>query len=129
VAQITAPANQLLRVLEARCTFDGANSTAIPAKAEIGRPSTTGTLTATTMRKRDPGRPETPQTSGGINASAEPNWAGCVDETLYCPVYGGMYHYLIPFDSTIRVPGGTRWGVRFTAQSPVDVSTTFVVDE
>jgi len=129
VAMVTAAANQCVRVKEIRVTFDGATSTATPVKIETGRPSSAGTFTAATLRKKDTARAETIQTTGGINASAEPTWTTVIDDTAYIPAYGGVYHYIAPFDNPIIVAGGARYGVRCTAPANVNSSTKMDVEE
>lgn len=129
VAMLTAPTNQCLLIKEIRITFDGATSTAVPALIELGRPSSAGTFTSSTPLKRDTARAETVQATGGINASAEPTWTSVIHESLYVPVYGGVYHYIVPFDNPIIIPGGARFGVRLTAPAGCNASTTIVFDE
>lgn len=129
VAMLTAPTNQCLGVKEVRVTFDGATSTATPVKVETGRPSSAGTFTAATPRKKDTARAETIQATGGINASAEPTWTSVVDDTAYIPAYGGVYHYIAPFDNPIVIAGAARFGVRCTAPAIVNVSTKIDYEE
>lgn len=129
VAMLTAATNQCIRIKEIRVTFDGATSTAVPVLVELGRPSSAGTFTASTPLKRDTARAETIQSTGGINASAEPTWTSVVHESLYIPAYGGVYHYIVPFDSPIIIAGGARFAVRLTAPAGVNSSTTIVFEE
>ena len=129
VVMATAPANIAVRVKEARFTFDGATSTATPPTIELGRPSTAGTFTSVTLRNRDPGRTETIQTTGGKNASAEPTWTSVVDETLYEPAYGGVYHYITPQDNPIILTNSGRYGARVTAPANVNCSSKLELEE
>lgn len=129
VAMLTAPANQCLGIKEVRVTLDGATSTATPVKVETGRPSTAGTFTAAVPRKKDPARAETVQATGGINASAEPTWTSVVDDTAYIPAYGGVYHYIAPFDNPVVVPGAGRYGLRLTAPAVVNASVKVDYEE
>lgn len=129
VAMLTAATNQCVRINEVRVTFDGATSTAVPPLIEYGRPSSAGTFTSQTPKKRDPGRAETIQTTGGVNSSSEPTWTSVVDGAFYEPAYGGMYHYIHPFNNEYIVPGGGRFGIRITAPANVNSTTTIAGEE
>lgn len=129
VAMLTAPANQCLLVKGVTISFDGATSTAVPAKVEFGRPSSAGTFTSATLRKKDTGRAETIQATGGINASSEPTWTSVIDKTEYVPVYGGNKEVFVPFNNPIVVPGGTRFGIRVTAPAGVNCSASIDYEE
>jgi hypothetical protein len=120
VLMLTAPPNQVLRIHEVRVTFDGATSTAVPPKVEIGRPTSAGTMSAKAPAKTNPAQPEVLQAIGGVNATLEPGWPAAADETFNEPAYGGMYHYQPAFDVPILVPGGGRFAIRVTAQAPVN---------
>ena len=126
---ITAPANIAVKVTGYRVSFDGATSTAVPPYIEYGRPSTTGTFTSQTPRKMDPGRAETVQTTGGVNASAEPTWTSVVDEGHFLAAYGGLFEEFKTFDNPIVVPGAGRWGIRVTAAAAVNCSATIFFEE
>ncbi len=129
VAMVTAATNVPLRIKEIRVAFDGATSTATPAKVEYGRPSSAGTFTSQTPKKRDTARAETVQTTGGVNASAEPTWTSVIDGSAYVPVYGGIYHYIVPPDNPITIAGGGRYGVRITAPANVNATVTISFEE
>lgn len=129
IALLTAPVNQCLGIKEIRVTLDGATSTATPVKVETGRPTTAGTFTAAVPGKKDPGRSETVQATGGINASLEPTWPSPVLDTAYIPAYGGVYHYIAPFDNPIVVPGTGRFGIRCTAPAAVNCSAKIDYEE
>lgn len=129
VIMVTAPANQAVVLKGMRITLDGANSAATPATVEGGRPSSAGTFTSATPGKKDPGRQETVQTTGGINASAEPTWTGVVLETLYLGTFNGLLREFLPFDSPITVPGGTRYAIRVTAGANVNCSAVLDGEE
>jgi alkyl sulfatase BDS1-like metallo-beta-lactamase superfamily hydrolase len=129
IIMLTAPTNQCLTIKGIRISFDGATSTAAPATVELGRPSSAGTFTSTTPRKRDTGRGETVQATGGTNASAEPTWTSVIDITEAVPVYGGNKETMIPINNPIIVPGGTRFAMRVTAAAGVNAFASFDYEE
>lgn len=126
---ITAAANQACRIKELKVTFDGATSTATPPKIEYGRPSSAGTFTSVTLRKRDPDRTGTLQTTGGKNSSAEPTWTSVIDGTMYEPAYGGVYQYLVPFDNPVIVIAAGRYAIRVTPPANVNCSSLIEAEE
>lgn len=129
VIQITAPTNQALKVKGFRVSFDGANSAAAPVTAEYGRPSSAGTFTAQTPVKKDSGRGETVQTTGGVNASAEPTWTSVGVGAFYLGAFNGLLREYFPFDNPIIVPGGTRFALRLTAAAAVNACVTLEFEE
>lgn len=123
VGSIAAAANQAVKVLELKVSHDGATSTNAPDVTDFARCTfgTAGTKTATTPSKKDPGRAETVQTTGGTNYTAEPTTITAVD-SVNLAQYNGIYHYIVPFAAPLVVVGGQGFVVRQT--SPNNVNST-----
>lgn len=129
VNMVTAAANQCIKILGYTISFDGNVSTNTPTKVEYGRPSSAGTFTAVTIRKKDTARAETVQTTGGKNASAEPTWTSVIDKTEYLGQFNGNKEVMVPFQVPIIIAGGARWGIRVTSPNNVNCSSTIDFEE
>lgn len=126
VVGVKAAANIALKVLECSASFDGATSSNAPAKVEFGyctfganSPGTNST--SATLRKRDPGRNETIQATGGHTWTTEPTTI-TVNHSKYVGQFNGLYHYIFPFASPQVCNGGEGYVIRST--SPNNVNTT-----
>jgi hypothetical protein len=118
-----AAANQVIKILSQRVSFDGATSTNAPALIESGRCTFggAGTSTSVTPSKLDPGRAETIQTTGAKNYSAEPTTITPIDPADV-PQYNGFLEVMTPDSRPNIVVGGQGWVIRIT--SPTNVNTT-----
>lgn len=107
--QLIAPTNQRLTMRRISVSFEGATSTAKPARVRFLRQTTAGTVSSGTAAREGAGS-ETPQATIGINASAEPTASDVLWEQ-YVPVYQGLA--VLPIDVLwgYELPGGTRLGV------------------
>lgn len=123
VGSVAAAANQPVKILELKASHDGATSTNAPDVTDFGRCTfaTAGTKTATTPSKKDPGRAETVQTTGGTNYTAEPTVITALD-SVNLAQYNGIYHYIVPFAAPLLVVGGQGFVVR--QNSPNNVNST-----
>lgn len=133
VVGVKAPANQAVKVLGIRLTFDGGTSTEQPVLCEYGTctfatnpPGTNSTTVA--GQKRDPGRQETVQTAAAKNWTAEPTVITQFD-AMYVPGYNGGQQEYIPFDKPVIVPGGAGFVCRLTAQAARNCSGALVCEE
>lgn len=124
IAQIVAPANQIVVVQGVTITFDGTSNTAEPALVEILRQTTAGTMTARNpLKKKD--RSTALGTTGQVNATVEPT-AGDILASFHIHPQAGIDKPLSLPDGEIEMAGGTRLGIRVTA--PANVNCTFTID-
>ncbi len=127
VLQITAPANQRLKLLGIIVSFDGTSTTAQPAACRLLRQTSAGTLTSVTAVLQEKSLSETLQATGGKNASSEPS-AGDVLKTFYVHPQAG-YEWPAPYGQEMIVQGGGRIGLEVTAPATVNCSATFLYEE
>jgi hypothetical protein len=130
---ILAAANIAVKGLEFAASFDGATSTNAPVVVDFARctfatnqPGTNSS--ATTLQKRDPGRAETLQTSGGNTWTTEP--------TVVTPQfsrdvaqYDGSYHYICPQTSPMIIVGGKGFVIRCTSPNIVNRTSSITAEE
>lgn len=123
---ILAAANIAVKHLESKVSFDGATSTNAPAVVDFARitfatnaPGTNST--STTLQKRDPGRAETFQVTGGNTWTAEPTVV-TPQFSMDIGQYNGGLAYICPQTSPIIIVGAKGFGIRIT--SPNNVNTT-----
>ena len=126
VLQITAAANQRLRIKRWGVFFDGVASTDAPVEVVLRRQTSAGTLTSVTPVKQVAGS-ETVQTTAGEEATAEPTQSDIIDMAEVHPQSG--YEAVIPFDMPIEVPGGGRLGIVCNAPGGVNVRAKIVFEE
>lgn len=130
VAGVAAATNQAIKVLETSISFDGATSTNAPAVVDIARctfaTNAAGTNSTTvTPAKKDPGRAETVQTTGGKNWTTEPTVI-TVFRSIDVGQYNGLYHYIAPFAAPLIVVGGQ--GLVIRANSPNNVNCSGAIE-
>jgi len=126
VIQISAPANQRLKVKRWGIFFDGVNGSAEPVQVRLLRQTTAGTMSTMTPVKQVAGN-ETVQTTAQYNATAEPTAGDVIDVAEVHPQSG--YEVIIPFDMPIEIPGGERIGIECTAPDAVNARGKIVFEE
>lgn len=126
---VTAPTNQAVLVWEIVCSLNGSTSTNAPATLDYGRPSTSGTSSSGTAFKRDPGRQEAVQSTLGITFTVEPTWTSLISSEVYVPQFNGLYHWMIPFNDPIVIPGGGRFAIRVNSPNNVSGSARLTLEE
>jgi hypothetical protein len=131
VVAVKAPANQVLRVLEACVSFDGSTSTNTPALVELCTWTGAGAGTPgsiPTPVKRDTGRTETVQSTAGVGYTAEPTVLAA-EQSKYLGQFNGFFHYILPFAAPIIVPGGKGYAVRVTSPNTVNAAGHITFEE
>jgi hypothetical protein len=118
VVQMTAAANQPIRVYRWGVFFDGTSTTAEPVQIVLMRQSTAGTMTSLTPTKVS-NHGETVQTAAQHTATAEPTSGDVLDMVEVHPQSG--YEYIAPLGYEFEVPGGGRIGIVCTAPAGVNV--------
>lgn len=126
VVGVKAPSNQVVRIHEIAISFDGVTVANAPVVVDINRctfaTNSPGTnSTSFTPLKRDPGRQETVQTTGGLNWSTEPTVL-TAQQSIDVPEFNGLYHLIIPFTVPLLIVGGQ--GLVITCTSPAIVNCT-----
>lgn len=130
VLQLTAPANQRVKINQISVTFDGSISSAIPATVSIYRQTTAGTVTAAPpspvlLRK---GLTEVIQTAVTWKATAEPTYGDLIRQR-FVPTYGGTWDMIAPYSQEIEIQGGGRLGVVVNALVGVNVEVSISGEE
>lgn len=119
IAQLAAAAQQRVLLDEISISFDGVSNSAVPILCELVRQTSAGTMSAQTLRKLNTSDTETLQTTGQVNATAEPTDGGDVPwSELVHPQTG--YTWQAPFGKEYVIPGGGRMGLRVTAAAGVN---------
>jgi hypothetical protein len=128
--QITAPANQRLKLLHATVAFDGTNAAAVPVNIQIVRQTTAGTFSATLSagRVNTGTSDETAQAVGKTTSTAEPTYSDVLEDFNITPNAGTLI-YDLPFSQEHQVPGGGRVGIVLTAPAIVNARTTLKYEE
>lgn len=125
--QIAAPTNQRATLRRVTVSFEGASSTAKPARVRILRQTDAGTMTGGTEVRLGAGS-ETPQVVATVNATAEPTASDVLWED-YVPVYQGLIVLPIDLIGGIEIPGGGRLGVDIlTASGESTVNTRVTLE-
>lgn len=114
VMQVTAPANQRLRVRKISFAFDTLPAGSVAVLVRLLFQSTAGTATAITAAKVSAGA-ETIQGTANYNATVEPTLSSVLDTFSIRPQLG--VDISIPMDSTIEIPGGGRLGIECTCSA------------
>lgn len=119
ICRVSAPANQRLKLLGWGVYFDGTSSSNQPVVVQLVRPTSDGTMSAATLIKKDSGQGETIQSSGAVNATAEPSIGDIIQDVNIHPQSG--YEKTYGLGQEVIVPGGGRLGIRVTAPETVNV--------
>lgn len=127
ILQVTAPTNQVVKLLGWGIYFDGTSGTAEPVVVELIQQSTAGTMSSLTPVKIDPGRAETIQSTAQHTATAEPTTTAIVARREVHPQSG--YETLFAFGQEHIIPGGGRLGLRCTAPAGVNAVGHFRCEE
>jgi hypothetical protein len=131
VIQISAPANQRLKVLGYELSFDGTNSANAPAIVSIER-QTGGTFTNTAVapaKVNDPtGTGETLQASSKNTMTVAPT-SGDVLHYHTVPVFGGLLIYPQSPGQEDLIYGGSILGIKVTTTSTVNCYGTVRYEE
>lgn len=128
IVQIVAASNHGILIEEIRISFEGNTSTAVPPLVELVTQTDAGTMTSLTLVKDPPDSDETLQTTAQHTATVEPTTTD-IREAQYVRADGGVWAWRWPLHRRLKVPGGTRLGVRVTAAATVDCSVTVVGEE
>lgn len=124
VLQITAPANQRLRLKGFSITVGG--TSAVDLTVRLLKQTTAGTSgTAVTPIKVDPAAPETIQSTAATNFSVEPT-AG---DVLQYKRLQGSYEKIFPLGQEIILAGGSRLGIECNCVTVVSVAAEFLYEE
>ena len=126
VLQLTAPANQRLKILGFGVFFDGIVATAEPVEIRVLRQTTAGTATSVTPRMISAGS-ETLQATANKNASAEPTAGDELDVLQVHPQSG--YEVMFPPGQELIIPGGGRIGIEVTAPVAVNCNAKMRYEE
>lgn len=120
---VKAPANIPLKVHEWEISFQGQDNVAAPIRVQVLRVTTDGTGSAVTLKKLDPGRDETIQSTAtqGYGGTNEPTAGEILHERYVHPQTG--WHHVVPNPDDVVVPGGGRIAIKL--QDPgVSVNVT-----
>lgn len=124
ILQITAPANQRVKIQGFSITLAG--TTPLDLIVRVLRQTTSGTgNTAVTPVKLDPTGSETIQTTVATNFSAEPT-AG---DVLEYKRLQGSFEKMYLFGQELIVPGGGRVGIEVTCTINATVAAEFRFEE
>lgn len=126
VVQVTAPANQRLKILGWGVFFDGVSGTGEPVQVRLLRQTSAGTMTSLTPRKLN-SHGETVQSTAQHSATVEPSAGDDLDIVEVHPQSG--YEKMFPADFCPRVPGGGRAGIECTAPANVNVRAKIIFEE
>lgn len=119
VLQVTAPANQRVKIKGWGVYFDGTSVSAEPVEIKLMRQTTSGTMTSVTPEKCDDSLPETVQSTAGVNASVEPTYGGVLQYREIHPQAGYEHSFGVGDEDWIK--GGGRVGIVCTAPATVNV--------
>lgn len=135
VVGVKAASNIALKLLEAAISFDGSTSSYTPAVVDFGRctfatnsPGTNSTSLTLGNTKRDPGRQETIQATGGYGWTTEPTVI-TAQHSKDIGQYNGIYHYINPFASPIVIAGGAGFVIRANSPNAVNVTGHLTCEE
>lgn len=130
VLQITAPANQRLKLQEIEIAFDGVNAANTPVDILICRQTTAGTFgtTLTAGRVNTTSSDEAAQAVGKTAVSVEPTVGDTLKHTKMTP-NGGTLLFNYTFAQEDHVPGGGRVGVKLNAPQAVNCAVTLKYEE
>lgn len=120
--QITAPANQRVRIRELSVSFQGVSNTAAPVNVLL-MIQTGGTASTGTLAPLDGDIAETIQTAGKITFTVEPAYSTVLGEYNVHPQTG----IVIPLDITLK--GGQIAGITVLAGATVPVSAYLKIEE
>jgi hypothetical protein len=107
-------------------SFDGTNVTADPVSVALKRTSTAGTTTSVTPVELVP-VPETIQSTGGVNATAEPTASDIIDTYDIHPQSG--YEVKYPKGEEPMIAGGGNVSIAVTAASAVNCRVKMICEE
>lgn len=119
VVQLTAPANQRLKILGYGIYFDGTSTTAQPVEFRLMRQTSAGTGTAQAPVLEEKSLSETLQATGAVNFSVEPTYGDVLKAGTVHPQAG--YEYPAPFGQEDVVQGGGRIGIVCQAPAAVNI--------
>lgn len=119
VLQVTAPANQRLRIIGFGVYFDGTSVSAEPINVKLARQSNAGTMSSVTPTKSDDSLPETIQSTASADASAEPTTGDVIKFLNIHPQSG--YEMASGVKDEDWIKGGGRVGIIVTAPASVNV--------
>jgi hypothetical protein len=123
IAQLTAPTNQRLKILEIGVFFDSISTTPGSSQLRVIKQTSAGTMTAQAPVASEPELTETIQATGAVNASAEPTNAGAtaVIMTPAVPITSGLV-YPFPPGQELYVGGAGRLGFEVTLPTGASAS-------
>ena len=119
VLQVKAPANQRVKIKGWGVFFDGTGVSAEPINVKLVRQSTAGTMTSVTPARCDDSLPETIQSTGSVNASAEPTSGEVLQFRNVHPQSG--YEHLYGIGDEDKIKGGGYVGIVCDAPAVVNV--------
>jgi len=123
-----APSSQRVKVKAYGFFFDGQVNSNQPIEIKLCRPTALGTLTASsTAQLTEQGLPETPNTTYGVAASAEPTLANIYKTITVHPQLG--YEYIAPLGEEEQIKGGQTWVVSANAPQAVNIRGYFRLEE
>lgn len=129
ILELGTAASDRARIKEWWVEFDGASSTAVPVKVEIGRfTATTTTMTTGTAKKLDPsdGTPSVTVRHTSTSEGAGTIEAGAAVHRIH--PQGGLF-YQAPDGGEEVLAVSTFWRIRVTAAAIVNVTVGVVWDE
>lgn len=126
--QVSAAANHPIKIRRVEVGFDGTSTTGPQVLVEIIKGSSSGTGTTATPVETNGDQPETVQTTGKKDFSAEPTYSGGTVFSQYVHPQG-KYIWVPPDDDTARVAGGATFNVRVTVGTAVNYAGNIYLDE
>jgi len=109
LAQVRAASNHGVTIYGATVSFEGTSATDPPILVELVRSDADGTKSDKALTETDPNHPDTLQSTGHENFSAEPGNPVVITQKYVHPQ--GSYTFPYP----VHVAGGKAFGVRVTA--------------
>jgi len=119
VLQVTAPANQRVKVKAWGVYFDGTSVSAEPVNIKLVRQTTAGTMSSVTPTKTDDSLPETVQSVASVDASVEPTTTDVL-HFINCHPQSGYQNDFGVIDEMF-IKGGGRLAIICTAPAAVNV--------
>jgi len=131
VIAIVAPANQRLKILNYKISFNGTNSANTPATVTqvlLTGGTFTNTAVAPVKTNEPNGVSETLQASSKNTCTVEPTISQTLD-SFFEPVFGGFIGWQATPGQEVNVPGGLIWGLRINAPQSVSAAVSVTYEE
>lgn len=125
--QVQAAATKRVRVVEWGISFDGVSASAVPARVELLRQSSTGTSSAYTPNKVD--ESDVAALASALTAFTVEPGVGAVLQQFRVTPNGGLLVLQYPFGREVQVGVGNRIGCRVLAADAVKATSYVVFEE